>query len=84
MFARRARLASSGGRCRRVGASSEIIASIGYERRSELLEVEFRNGWIYEYDAVPVDVYNGLMDADSHGHFLKPFIVDQFTTRRTR
>lgn len=68
----------------RIPVSSQIIASVGYDEGRQLLEVEFRNGWIYEYDDVPVVVHHGLITADSHGHFLKKYIVDKYATRRTR
>ena len=69
---------------RRTTVSSQIIASIGYDIERCRLEVEFRNGWIYEYDDVPTVVHNGLMTASSHGRFLKQYIVDTYVTRRIR
>lgn len=63
---------------------SQIIRSVGYDSESRLLEVEFNNGWLYEYDDVPAAVHQGLMRADSHGHYLHQNIVDKFVTRRTR
>lgn len=63
---------------------SQIIKSVGYDRETSLLEVEFRNGWVYEYDAVPTEVHRALLDAPSHGKYLKRHIVDRYETRRTR
>lgn len=63
---------------------SQIIKSVGYDRESLVLEVEFQNGWIYEYEEVPLSVYSALMRANSHGRYLKRHIVDDFVTRRTR
>ncbi len=62
---------------------SEIISSIGYDALSKILEVQFRNGWIYEYEDVPEKVYRAFMAAPSHGKYLKRHIVDQYATRRT-
>jgi hypothetical protein len=62
---------------------SQIIHSVGYNAASSMLEVRFRNGWTYEYDGVPEEVYRALMAAPSHGHYLKANIVDQYVTRRT-
>jgi hypothetical protein len=64
--------------------SSQIIHSVGYDSESSTLEVQFRNGWIYEYEDVPEAVYRALMAAESHGKYLKRNIVEQFVTRRTR
>ena len=64
--------------------SSQIIESVGYDAELSLLEIQFRNGWIYEYGGVPVNVYRELMSAPSHGKYLKRHIVDIYETRRTR
>lgn len=62
--------------------SSQIISSVGYDQSSHVLEVEFRNGWLYRYEAVPYLVYKSLMTAESHGRYLKRFIVDRYPTTR--
>lgn len=48
---------------------SSNLASIGYDESSEILEIEFLNGGIYQYLNVPVDVYEELMNAKSHGTY---------------
>jgi hypothetical protein len=68
----------------RTVVSSQIIASVGYDRSRQLLEVEFHNGWIYEYDGVPESVHAGLMGAESHGRYLHQHIVDVYVTRRVK
>lgn len=50
--------------------SSSNISSIG----SQVLEVEFLNGSIYQYYDVPEALYAGLMAADSHGKYLNEYI----------
>ncbi len=64
----------------RVVVASQIIASVGYDSQAGLLEVEFRNGWIYEYDDVPRDVHAALMAAPSHGRYLHQHVVDAYLT----
>lgn len=64
--------------------SSEIILSVGYEPDTSVLEVEFRNRWVYRYDDVPLEVFKALMAASSHGRFLKRSIVDKYPTTRVR
>ncbi|MBO7494531.1 MAG: KTSC domain-containing protein [Bacteroidales bacterium] len=54
--------------------SSSNIASIGYDSISQILEVEFLNGAIYQYYDVPETLYDGLMSADSHGKYLNEYI----------
>ncbi len=64
--------------------SSQIIHSVGYDAVARVLEVQFRNGWIYQYDDVPSATYAALMTAPSHGKYLKRHVVDGFVTRRIR
>ncbi len=54
----------------RVPVTSSNIRSIGYDRQSAALEVEFTSGDVYQYFDVPEHLYRGLMDASSHGQFL--------------
>lgn len=61
---------------------SQIVLSVGYDEHSSVLEVQFRNGWIYQYDDVPKIVFQSLMSAPSHGRYLKRSIVDKYPTRR--
>lgn len=63
---------------------SQIIHSVGYEKATGLLEVQFRNGWVYRYDDVPEAVHSELMKAPSHGRYLKRHIVDDYVTHRIR
>ncbi|MDL1968714.1 MAG: KTSC domain-containing protein [Deltaproteobacteria bacterium] len=49
--------------------SSSNIASIGYDNDTEVLEVEFLSGSVYEYRNVPSVVYEQLMSAASHGSY---------------
>lgn len=60
--------------------TSQIIQSVGYDAEACTLEVQFRNGWLYQYDGVPAEIYRALMVADSHGRYLKRNIVDKFVT----
>lgn len=55
----------------RTKVSSSNIASIGFDPASQVLEVEFLNGSIYQYSDVPPSVHKGLMAAASHGSYLR-------------
>ncbi len=50
--------------------SSSNIASIGYDENSSTLEIEFLNNSIYQYFDVPLHLYQGLINANSHGQYL--------------
>lgn len=57
---------------------SSNIASIGYDSNTNTLEVEFLNGAVYQYYGVPKAVYEGLMNASSHGSFLAAHIKGRY------
>ena len=58
----------------RVPVRSSTLASVGYDARSQTLEVEFKRGTVYQYYGVPAGVYEGLMRAQSHGHYLDRYV----------
>ena len=62
----------------RTAVQSSNIRSIGYDEKSQLLEVEFKNGRIYHYYDVPHQEYNGLMNASSHGRYLASEIIGKY------
>lgn len=53
----------------RQNVESSNLASIGYDAKNEILEIEFNHGGIYQYSDVPVNVYDELMNASSHGQY---------------
>ena len=61
---------------------SSNIESIGYDAASKILEVEFRNGSIYQYKGISQEIYNELMEADSVGSFLHRIIKNVYACER--
>lgn len=53
----------------RNSVESSNINSIGYDSKNEILEIEFNHGAVYQYFDVPENVYEALMNADSHGRY---------------
>lgn len=49
---------------------SGTIASVGYDRATNVLELEYANGGIYRYFAVPPSVHAALMTSTSIGAFV--------------
>lgn len=64
--------------------SSSNLASVGYDSLSHVLEIEFTNGSIYQYQRVPARIYNGLMSASSHGSYFHEHIRDKYPYRKIR
>lgn len=61
-------------RIRRIKVSSSNVNSIGYDKDSSTLDVEFKGGAVYRYSGVPEDVYIGLRNAPSKGSYLAKYI----------
>lgn len=66
----------------RENVESSTILSIGYDNDSEILEVEFKKGDIYQYYNVPTVIYDGLMESTSKGQFLHVNIKNSFPFSR--
>lgn len=58
----------------RTRVASSNISSIGYDQATQVLEVEFNNGSIYQYFNVSRGIYQGLMKASSHGSYLDRYV----------
>lgn len=63
---------------------SSNIRSIGYDLDASVLEIEFQNGSIYQYSAVPEDVHARFMHAASKGKFLNTQIKDRYRSHQVR
>ncbi len=68
----------------RTPVSSSNIASIGYDKNTSTLEVEFNSGDIYQYYSVPEEVYNGIMKASSYGKYLNQNIKSKYQCQQIR
>lgn len=66
----------------RVLLDSAALTAISFASESNILEVEFRNGHIYEYLGVSSSLYEQLLAAPSKGAFLVRFIRNHFPHRR--
>ncbi len=62
----------------RIAVRSRDIAIVGYESKTETLEIAFRSGGVYQYDAVPAEIYQDLLTASSMGVFFNQRIKDSF------
>lgn len=50
--------------------SSSNIGSIGYDEQNQEVYVRFLNGSLYIYRGVPINEYQNLLEASSHGSYL--------------
>jgi len=61
---------------------SSNVESIGYAEDDQTLEIEFKNGAVYQYFDVPESIYLALRDADSVGGYLAAHIKGVFRYSR--
>jgi hypothetical protein len=57
-----------------VPVSSSNLSAVGYDPNTQILQVAFLNGGLYEYSGVPASVHTGLMTANSHGSYFNAHI----------
>jgi hypothetical protein len=63
---------------KRQQVESSNLASIGYDLENQILEVEFKHGGIYQYFEVPENIFEELMNADSHGVYFSANIRNEY------
>lgn len=66
----------------RVPVSSTNVAAIGYDEDTEILEIEFTNGAVYQYFGVPSGEFNGFMGSDSKGKFFNANIKNRYSVSK--
>lgn len=60
---------------------SSNVVSIGYDKHSRTLEVEFKSG-LYRFFDVPEELANALLEAESVGKFFAKHVRGQFTSEK--
>lgn len=63
---------------------STEIEWIGYDEKKNMLQVEFIEGRVYQYDQVPKDVYHAFLNTASHGKFFEESIKPNYPHRRIK
>ncbi len=67
----------------RARVNSSSLRSVGYDPERRVLEVEFSNGSLYQYEGVPGEIVRELLAADSLGtYFNQVFKASGFPYRR--
>jgi len=62
--------------------NSSKIRAIGYDEKSQILEIEFSNGQVYQYVKVYPEVYRRFMAAPNPTTFYDDKIAEDYTGRR--
>jgi hypothetical protein len=61
---------------------SSSLAAIGYNATARLLEVQFRNGRVYEYLQVDAQAHHALVTAESIGTYFNQHVREHHEFRR--
>lgn len=61
---------------------SSNLSSVGYDADAETLEVEFRNGSVYQYFGVPSATHQSLLQAPSVGSYFISHVRNSYNQRR--
>lgn len=63
----------------RTPVMSSNLVSVGYDPQSKTLEIEFKQGRVYQYLGVPVYIFRGLMQASSKGEYFHAHIKERYS-----
>jgi len=66
----------------RTQVSSSNIKSVGYDEPNQILEIEFKQGAVYQYKPVNVVIFNSLMTASSIGSYFAKEIKHSFDVEK--
>ncbi len=69
---------------RRIPVDSTDLVAIGYDPKTRVLEVEFKEGRIYQYLDVAPDIYVRFMRTDSYGQYFYAFISGHYRYERIK
>ena len=65
-----------------IPVTSSNLSGIRYDENTYTLEIEFHGGRVYQYFDVPLQVFEGLRDADSHGKYFNAQIKGHYRFAR--
>jgi len=66
----------------RKAVRSTNVASVGYDPKSKVLEIQFKSGGVYQYSGVPEKRYQSLMKASAIGSYFVREIKPWYACRR--
>ena len=66
----------------RIAVESSTLTSVGFDATLSALEIEFADGAVYRYFAVPAAIHAALMDASSKGVFFNRHVRAKYPFAR--
>ena len=68
----------------RQAVRSRDIAVVGYDPDQAVLEITFRQGGVYQYAGVPLEIHRDLIGAASHGTYFNRNIKEKYSCIKLR
>lgn len=65
-----------------VAVQSRLLAGIAFDHDRTILQLEFRDGTVYQYFQVPRQAYQNLLRADSKGAYFNRHVRSVFRSAR--
>lgn len=65
----------------RTPVDSDRFRSVGHDETRNRLEIEFRDGRVFQYFGVPRDEYRGLVESSSPGRYFLRHIKSSYRYR---
>lgn len=59
------------------------LVSVGYDNETESMYIEFKQGLVYKYFEVPVNVFNNLKNSSSPGRFFMSSVRQYYDYSKT-
>ncbi len=66
----------------RTPVQSSNVLSVGYDEETQTLEIEYKDGSVYQYYNVPASVYSELLATSSVGRFIHQYIKNAYPFAR--
>lgn len=66
----------------RQNVSSSNLSSVGYDPHQMVLEIQFKDGSVYQYFGVPQSIYVSLINASSHGKYFHANVQNNYRCTR--
>ena len=60
------------------------LAALGYSKRLQVLEIEFKNGAVYRYEAVPASIHRRMLASESKGGFYHGFVRGKYKSSHVK
>ena len=65
-----------------IPVQSRMILGVRYNKQTREMDVVFQKGGTYRYKRVPRAVYEGLLNADSHGQYMHQLVLGKYDYER--